>query len=220
MHLIAHRGWSMGNGEDWVENTLSAFNKSKNSQHITGIEIDIRRHPQTNEIVLHHDVIDDGVECLTLRKALQYAKKQNWQILIEFKEYDKNLFNEVLAQVAQFGLNEKCLLFGFYDVVKDFPFGNKIPTNLGLIVEYPWQIKSAVTECTPDIVLLGWDDRKWTQLAFRIWWGLFSLKKLSALLNVPFIIGVAESKDHLQWCAKRGVHACTIDLEKVQCSSK
>jgi len=215
MNIFSHRGWSIGKGGDWTENSLEAFKKSAKNKNIKGVEIDIRRHPDTQEIILSHDSLETNLDYLTLSDALAYIKKQDWRILIEFKEYDTTIVNQVKKLLKKHGLQNKALLFGFKEVINSFEWNQNRDTDLGIIVEYPWQIAKTIRFYKPDTILLGWDDRLWTKRAFKIWWSIFSLKKLTTKYSVDIIVGVAESKKDISWLTKKGVSTFTADMEKV-----
>jgi len=214
MTLYAHRGWSMGRGDGWAENTLSAFDKSKRAG-ITAVEVDLRTHPQTKEIILSHDPVKADKDYTTLAEALAYIKDAEWQIIIEFKEYDRDLFTQVQTLLAKYELQDRAVLFGFNDIAKNFPWVESRQVKLGIIVEYPWQIKGISTRHKPDCILLGWDDRKWTQLAFKLWWSVFSLKSMAKKYGIKIISGVAETSAHVHWFAKQHILGYTCDLQVV-----
>ncbi len=204
----------MGKGDDWSENTLEALKKSAKEENIHGIEIDIRRHRETGEVVLSHDPIAISQKYTSLIDALGYVSTQDWDVLIEFKEYSEDLFNDVKEILRESQCIHKCLLFGFKEVVCNFNWEeSEVP--LGIIVEYPWQIRKAVELYKPHTILLGWDERLWTKVAFKIWWSLFSLEKVARKHSIKFVSGVAESESHIHWLTRQNIDMFTVDMEKV-----
>ncbi len=212
MQIIAHRGWSIGEGDGWVENTIEAFIKSSNNKNINGVEIDIRRNGETGEIVLSHDPVRSGQNPITLEDALDYISKQDWELIIELKEYDKNIILEVNKLLQKYNLSDRTLLFGFFKIAKEFEWGSDRPTNLGIIIEYPWQISKIVSTFNPNTILLGWDDRKWTKIAFKIWWSIFSLRNLTKKYNARVVVGVTNSTADIDWLERQGIDMATSDV--------
>ena len=218
MQILAHRGWNMDINKqtNWSENSLSAFDLAQSHPDITGVEIDIRRHPTTGKIVLSHDPIVANMKYLTLDKALEVVSKQNWQTVIEFKEYDRGLFDEVANLVNKYNLCTKSTLFAFGDIAQNFPWQKRQKLNLGIIAEYPWQIAQTVRTYQPDTLLLGWDERPWTFIAFATWWSIFDLRKVTKKYNIQLVAGVAQSTSQLNWARKIGVTTITADMQLIR----
>jgi hypothetical protein len=210
--IYAHRGWSTGCGDDWTENSIEAFIKSSATKNIDGVEIDIRFDKDSEDIVLSHDPIEPTKRYTTLDTALNYITQQNWQILIEFKEYSPEMFLDVVNLLKKYNLVNSALLFGFSSVVREFPWQQNHGVKLGIIVEYPWKISDMINKYNPQVLLTGWDDRYWTSIAFRLFWSIFSLKRASQKNNVDIICGVASTKDEANWLSKQGITGYTADM--------
>ncbi len=216
--LIAHRGWSIGKGDGWIENTLSAFDKSINCRDykIGGIEIDIRQDITTGEIVLTHDPLVENTHYTTLAEAVHYAKEQNWQLLLELKECTPELFNKVIKIVQSQNMQDKTIIFGFESVMRKVNWKANRSIKLGIVAEYPWQIKKTVEQYKPDILVLGWDpERAWTRLAFKIYWSIFSLHKMARKYNVKLFSGVASSKRDITWLQNHKIDYYSADLAEI-----
>ncbi len=230
MQILAHRGWSMDTSKQttWRENSLSAFDLTQAHPDITGIEIDIRRHPTTGKIVLSHDPIEteeavqfaqnQTTKYTTLTEILSLVKKYNWEIVIEFKECDAQIFDEVAQMIIAQNLQNQTTLFGFEEVAQNFPWQNRqnYPNiKLGIIAEYPWQIAGIVRKYRPNTLLIGWDERPWTFVAFATWWSIFNLRKITQKHNVTLIAGVAQSTKQLAWARKIGITAIIADMHPI-----
>ncbi len=212
MTLYAHRGWSANSLTFSKENTMEALVLA-NSAGIEGVEIDIRRHPDTKKLVLSHDPIDSTKTYATLESALLQISTNNLKVIVEFKELDHNIYAEVINLLGKYKLTDSAILFGFENVIKNLPWHKPREVKFGIIVEYPWDIKKKLNKYDPDVLLLGWDDRSWTYLAFRTWWSIASLKKLSYNASVDIIAGVAQSSVQLRWLKSQKIKGYTADME-------
>ena len=65
----------------------------------------------------------------------------------------------------------------------------------------------------PDVILLGWDERAWTRLAFQAWWSVFSLKRLAQRCAKPIVVGIVRRAADLDWLARRGADAAVADMD-------
>ncbi|PIR57978.1 MAG: hypothetical protein COU71_01145 [Parcubacteria group bacterium CG10_big_fil_rev_8_21_14_0_10_38_31] len=203
--IIAHRGWAKGNGE----NTISAF-KRASSGDMNGVEFDIRRHGESGEIIVSHNAtVDTGV--LTFKEALEYLKRENLELFLEFKEYSDKLFGEVADLLESHGLKDKSVIFGFWKVASKFPFTERRGFKLG-IISYPWNIKKDIMRFNPDFIMMGYTSFL-SKVAFRLYWSVFSLS--SVFRKYPdkrFVIGVLQSGKEREWILKEeGLYAVTLD---------
>uniref|UniRef100_UPI0026297E5E hypothetical protein n=1 Tax=uncultured Jannaschia sp. TaxID=293347 RepID=UPI0026297E5E len=87
--------------------------------------------------------------------------------------------------------------------------------RLGLIVPYPWQIARLAAAVRPDVILLGWDDRTWTRLAFRAWWSVFSLRRMGRRHGTPVVVGVACRARDIRWLGRQRVDAAVVDMAEL-----
>lgn len=212
MLLIAHRGFSEGEGE----NTLAALQRAAGDKRIGGVEVDIRVAADGSDVVLRHDPFTGApgeAEATSLDDALAFAKEQAWEVLLECKEFDAALYNRVRKLVARHAAAENIVLFGFKGIAARFPWAEARPFRFGVIEEYPWRIRGTVAAFRPDMLLMGWADTR-TRLAVQAWWSAFSLRRLAATMpGTAIVMGVAQNESHVTWLRRHGVlHAATIDL--------
>ena len=205
MKLIAHRGWSAGAGE----NTLAAFARAAGDDRISGVELDVRRAAGT--LVVSHDPPPDMANALTLDAALAFLAQTDLDLLVEIKE--PGLVSAVIATLVARNVAGRSVVFAFAEVARAFPWEEVRPVRLGVIVLYPWQLDRAVAMWTPDVLMLGWDDRAWTRIAFRAWWSVFSLARLARRHRVPVVAGIVQRAADLKWLARQGIHAAVVDFE-------
>lgn len=203
--IIAHRGWSKGDGE----NTINAFKKAV-LNNMNGVEFDIRWHANGDRIIVSHD-FTDNVDVLTFKEALEYLKDKNLEIFIEFKEYSDKLFNEITSLLESYGLKDKTVLFGFRNIATRFPFNDRKGFKLG-IISYPWNIKKDILKFNHDFIMMGYTSFL-TKIAFKLYWGIFSLSSIFRKYpDKKFVIGVTRSEKEREWILReRGLYAITID---------
>jgi hypothetical protein len=104
-------------------------------------------------------------------------------------------------------------VFAFAPVARSFPWHGGRRVRLGIIAPYPWHLPRVVRDCAPDVLLLGWDGRAWTRLAFRIWWSAFSLERMAQRHNKPVVAGIVQRTSDLCWLARQGLHAAVADMD-------
>jgi hypothetical protein len=208
MKLIAHRGWAEG----LDENTLAAFARAAAEPCVKGVEFDVRRAADGRTLVVTHDPPSADAPALSLAAALALLAPTGLDLLVEPKE--PGLAAEVIAALTAHGLADRALIFAFEPIAKSFPWRERRPVRLGVIVEYPWRLRRAARAYAPDLLALGWDARAWTRLAFRAWWSLFSLDRTQRRLGVPLIAGIVRRRDDLAWLARRHVDTAVADMDR------
>lgn len=216
MKIIAHRGWSMG---EW-ENSLSALERSAIDARINGIEIDVRWSERLNDVVVLHDPIEKNRNDHThsLEEILNFGKQHNWDVYVEIKEYSDTLVSRIVELLEIHDLLDNAVIFGFEKVASllDWKGGRKI--SLGVISMFPWQISRIVETYQPEVLLMGWDERKWTQFLVRLYWNLRDFSKIkTAYPNVLSVFGVAQSQEHLDWIEQHGADVAIVDMEHIGC---
>jgi glycerophosphoryl diester phosphodiesterase len=206
--LIAHRGWSQGADE----NTLAAFARAA-AGRVFGVEFDVRRARGSGTLVVSHDPPRSDAPILELEAVLAVLAGTDLELFVEAKE--AGIADAVIARLTAAGLAERSVLFGFADVARSFPWSGVRPVRLGVILPYPWFMNRFMTRYDPDVVLLGWDERPWTRLAFRAWRSIFPISRLTQRYDKPFIAGVAQRADDLRWLSEQGVYAAVADMDDV-----
>jgi len=212
MRLIAHRGFAQGKDE----NTAAALARAAADRRVEGIEIDIRWSRDKREVVLRHDPFPaDGGEVvpLTLGEALRIAAAQDWEVLLECKDYDDALYARVCELVRAHGLAARVVLFAFDDIAERFPWTAARPFRFGVIEKYPWGIGATIRRLKPDVVLMGW-TQPWERAAVQAWWSVFSLERVARRFpGTAFIMGVAQNEADIAWLRARGaLAAATVDF--------
>lgn len=212
MRLIAHRGFAQG--ED--ENSLAALTRAAADPRIQGVELDIRWSRDRREVVLRHDPYPSGAgepAPLPLDQALRFAAAQDWELLLECKEFDEALYARVCACVAAHGLAPRVVLFAFDDIAARFPWAAARPFRFGVIEKYPWAIASTIRRVKPDAVLMGWTE-PWERAAVQAWWSIFSLARVARRFpGTEFMMGVAQNEGDIAWLRGRGALAAgTVDF--------
>ncbi|KKW08073.1 MAG: Glycerophosphoryl diester phosphodiesterase [Parcubacteria group bacterium GW2011_GWA2_49_16] len=207
MKIFSHRG--LAAGED--ENTLLAFKKSVELR-LDGVEFDIRYGVDGETVICAHDKVV-GNTAPMLAEAFQYLASTNLELLIEFKEYSDDFYAKVVEQIRQYNLVSRTTIFGFYSEAKQFPWATRQDIKLGIIAEYPQHLKKYIVLYNPDMVLLGWGNKK-QRLQFKTVWAVLSLAKTFAKYpTVKFVIGVAYTKDDGHWLSKQaGLYGITADM--------
>ncbi len=206
MKIFAHRGWAEGE----IENTLLAFEKSANAG-FDGVEFDVRYGADGKTIVLSHDPGDTLAP--SLEDALQYLKSTNLELLIELKEYSDDFFVLLTQQLRKFDLVDRTTIFAFPEICTHFPWKLRQDIRLGIIAPYPGDIKKCIEKYNPDMVLMGWGNKK-ERLQFKFAWSMLSLAKTFAKYPaVKFIVGVAYKEGDKHWLSKKkGLHGFTADM--------
>lgn len=208
MKIFTHRGWSAGE----IENTLSAFRKSADA-HSYGVEFDVRYGLDGKTAVCAHDKVADN-KALPLDEAFHYLTQTNMELLIELKEYSDEFYADVVVgSLRKHNLVNRTTIFGFPPVAQLFPWGDRQDIKLGIIAEYPQDIKKYIRLYNPDMVLIGWGD-KIERLQFRIAWTLLSLRKIfEKYSTIKFVIGVAYTEKDRKWLSKQsGLYGITADM--------
>lgn len=213
MKLIAHRGWSQGPGE----NTLAAFARAAADRRVSGVEFDVRRDASSGALLVTHDAPRAGAPVLTLHDALAFLARSDLELFIETKE--PGIADAVIAQLTAAGLAGRSVVFGFADIARSFPWRPPHPVRLGAILLYPWTMHRFIGAHDPDVILLGWDERPWTRLAFRAWWSLFSLERLARRYGRPIVPGIVRREADLDWLGGRGIEMAVADIEFIKAPS-
>jgi hypothetical protein len=210
MHLIAHRGWIAGEGE----NTLAAFARAAADQAIAGVEFDVSRPADADALVVSHDPPERVAGTLRLDDALAFLAGTDLQLYIEIKQ--DGLAAAVIDRLVAHGLADRAVVFAFAKVARSFPWDAPRRVRLGVIVEYPWELKRWARRHRPDVLLLGWDDRAWTRVAFRTWWSCFSLARTGRRHGVPVVVGVVQRQRDLDWLARQRIGAAVGDIDLIR----
>lgn len=210
MHLIAHRGWAAGPGE----NSLASFARAARDDAIAGVEFDVCRATDSDALVVSHDPPGRAEGALPLDEALAFLAGTELRLLIEIKQ--PGLAAAVIDEIESRGLADRAVVFAFARVAHSFPWSEPRRVPLGVIVEYPWTAGRWLRRHRPDVLLLGWDERAWTRAAFRAWWSCFSLERLARRHGVPVVVGVVQRKGDLEWLARRQVSAAVGDIDPMR----
>jgi glycerophosphoryl diester phosphodiesterase len=205
--LFAHRGWCAGADE----NTLAAFTRAAGQAGISGIELDVRRAPDGETLVVCHDPPRAGGPMLTFDAALEFLAGTNLELFVELKE--RGIAGPVIDKLVAAQVAERSVVFGFSSVARDFPWKGAHPVRLGMIVLYPWSPGRAMRAYAPDALFLGWDHRAWTRATFQAWWSMFSLARLGRRHRVPVVVGIVQRAADLDWLRRQGVDAAIADLD-------
>jgi glycerophosphoryl diester phosphodiesterase len=205
--LFAHRGWRAGA----QENTLAAFARAAGEAGISGIELDVRRAPDGNTLLVCHDPPRAGEDTLTFDAALEFLTGTNLELFVELKERD--IATIVIEKLVAAKMAERSVVFAFAPIARAFPWAAARPVRLGIIVLYPWNLNRAMRAYAPDVLFLGWDHRAWTRAAFRTWWSVFSLARLARRHQVPVVVGIVQRAVDLDWLRHQGVHAAVTDFD-------
>jgi hypothetical protein len=207
MKLIAHRGWSQGPNE----NSAAAFERAAGDDRIAGVEFDVRRAADGGTLVVSHDPPAGAGAVPTLDAALALLAPTRLELYVEIKEV--GLAEAVIERLVAHGLAGRAVVFAFAPVARSFPWHGGRRVRLGIIAPYPWHLPRVVRDCAPDVLLLGWDGRSWTRLAFRIWWSAFSLERMAQRHNKPVVAGIVQRISDLSWLARQGLHAAVADMD-------
>jgi glycerophosphoryl diester phosphodiesterase len=176
------------------------------------VEFDVCRATD-GTLVVSHDPPPDAASVLTLDAALTFLARTNLELLVEVKE--PGLAPGVIDKLVAHKVADHSLVFGFASVARSFPWERARQVRMGLIVMCPWNLDRAMRLYRPDVLLLGWDARAWTRLAFRAWWSLFSLERL-ARRNTPVVVGIVQRMDDLQWLSRQHLYGAVADVDLVR----
>jgi hypothetical protein len=209
MKLIAHRGWAAGGDE----NTLAAFARAAGADGISGVELDVRRAADTGTLVVSHDPPARTEGALTLDAALSFLSPTPLELFVEIKE--PGLAPSVIDKLVARNVADRSVVFAFIEVARSFPWEGARPVRLGVIEILPWNLDRVVRRYAPDVVLLGWDARAWTRVAFRAWWSVFSLERCARRHRAPFVVGIVQRNDDLHWLARQRVYGAVADLDRM-----
>jgi hypothetical protein len=211
MHLIAHRGWAAG--ED--ENSLTALARAARDEAVTGVEFDVSRAADSGAVVVSHDPPLHTEHALTLDAALSFLSRTDLELFVELKE--RGLASSVIEKLVSNKLADRSVMFAFAAVARSFPWEAPTrPVRLGVIVMYPWDLDRIVRRYAPDVLLLGWDERSWTRIAFRAWWSLFSLERLARRHQIPVVVGAAQRMKDLDWLAPQHLYGAVADINLIR----
>jgi hypothetical protein len=210
MKLIAHRGWSEGA----EENTAAAFERAAADARLAGVELDVCRAADTGALVVSHDPPPRAEDALTLDDAFSLLAPMRLELFVELKQ--PGLAEAVVERLVAHNLADCSVVFAFSPVARAFPWRGARPVRLGIIVLYPWQLGGVVQKYAPDILLLGWDQRAWTRLAFRTWWSVFSLDAMVRRHRLPVVAGIVQRAADLDWLASQNIHAAVVDMDRVE----
>jgi hypothetical protein len=205
--LIAHRGWSEGP----EENSAAAFARAIADASVSGVEFDITRAADTDDLVVSHDPPARAADVLSLDAVLSLLAPTRLDLLVEIKQ--AGLAELVIRALEARGLASRALVFAFAGVAASFPWHAPRTVPLGIIVKYPWQLGRAVRAYAPDALCLGWDSRIWTRLAFRAWWSVFSLQRLGQRHGLPVVAGIVQRSADLDWLARQHVSVAVADMD-------
>jgi glycerophosphoryl diester phosphodiesterase len=209
MKLIAHRGWSQGASE----NTLAAFARAAADPRVAGVEFDVRRDASSDVLLVTHDVPHGDASTLTLDAALAFLAKTDLELFIEAKQ--PGIAEALMAALIAAGMAERSVVFAFTDVAQSLPWTKRRRVRLGAILLYPWTMHRFIAAHDPDVILLGWDERRWTRAAFRTWWSAFSLARLSRRYGKPVVAGIVRRPDDLDWLETQHVYAAVADMDVI-----
>ena len=150
-------------------------------------------------------------DALTLDAALSFLSGTHLELLVEIKQ--EGLAAAVIDKLVAHKVAARSIVFAFAEVARSFPWQLARAARLGVIVTYPWQIERTMRVHAPDVLLLGWDDRAWTRIAFRAWWSLFALERLGRRYNVPVVAGIVQRSDDLAWLSRQHLYAAVADID-------
>jgi Glycerophosphoryl diester phosphodiesterase family len=205
--LFAHRGWRAGADE----NTLTAFARAAGQAGISGVELDVRRAPDGDTLLVCHDPPGPGKNTLSLDAALAFLSRTNLELFVELKE--RGIAAPVIDRLVAAGMAERSVVFAFPPVARAFPWQGARPVRLGIIEVFPWKLDGAMRAYAPDVLFIGWDDRPWTRSAFRAWWSVASLARLAERHGVPVAVGIVQRAADLDWLRRQGIYAAVTDLD-------
>jgi hypothetical protein len=210
MRLIAHRGWAAGADE----NSLAAFARAARDDAVSGVEFDVCRAADARTVVVSHDPPLHTQNLLTLDAALSFLSGTDLELFVEIKE--EGLALAVIEKLISNKVAERSVVFAFAAVARYFPWEATRRVRQGVIVMCPWNVDRFVSRHAPDVLLLGWDARGWTRIAFRTWWSLFSLERLARRHQVPLVVGVAQRMGDLHWLSRQHLYGAVADINLIR----
>jgi glycerophosphoryl diester phosphodiesterase family protein len=210
MHLIAHRGWAAGRDE----NSLAAFARAARDDAVSGVEFDVCRAADSGTVVVSHDPPLHTEDALTLDAALSSLSRTDLELFVEIKE--EGLALAVIEKLVSNKVADRSVVFAFAAVARSFPWEGARLVRLGVIVMCPWNLARIACLYAPDVLLLGWDARGWTRIAFRSWWSLFSLERLARRHQVPVVVGVAQRIHDLHWLSRQHLYGAVADINLIR----
>ncbi len=205
MKLIAHRGWSSGTRE----NTLAAFRCAAAEPDVAGVEFDVRRGDDGG-LAVSHDPPHPGSAALD--EVVRFLSTTRLEAFVELKE--PGLVPAAVRALTAGGLAGRSVIFGPGEVLQERDGERQV--GLGIIVAYPWQIPRLAAAFSPDVILLGWDERAWTRLAFRAWWSVFSLRRMGRRHSAAVVVGVAQRASDVRWLRRQGIDAAVVDMDAIR----
>ena len=105
------------------------------------------------------------------------------------------------------------VVFAFADVAQFFPWEDTRRVRLGIIVPNPWNMDRVVNAHAPDVILLGWDEREWTRIAFRAWWSVISLERLARRCSATVVVGIVQRATDIHWLSRQHVYGVVADMD-------
>jgi hypothetical protein len=206
MKLIAHRGWSAGEGE----NTLAAFARAAGDGRISGVELDVCG--AAGVLAVSHDPPRQGEGLLTLDAALAALSPTDLELFVEVKQ--PGLASAVIDRLVASGVADRAVVFAFARVARSFPWKEARRVRLGIIVAFPWSLDRVMRAYAPDVLFIGWDARGWTRAAFRAWWSVFSLEQRVQRHRVPMVVGIVQRQHDLHWLSRQGIYGAVADIDR------
>ena len=147
--------------------TLAAFARAACDDRISGVEFDVRYVTDTGNLVVSHDPPLHIENALTLDAALSFLSQTDLELFVEIKK--TGLASVVIEKLVSNNVADRSVVFAFAAVARSFLWEGARPVRLGVIVAYPWNLNRVERTYAPDVILLGWDARVWTRIAFRVW---------------------------------------------------
>lgn len=185
MKLITHRGWSTGP----IENTITAFKKSDEADHVDGVELDVRFALGSDEVIVSH-LPASAENKLSLDDALNYLAKTNLEIYIDIKQTNPELSNIVSKKLRQRGIHDRAHLFGLKHFARHLSFSH-ISHRVGMILLNPFSIHKNIKRFSPNLIMLCFSLNKWT---WKLFWWYWTPEKLEKMIeqypDINFIFGV------------------------------
>jgi hypothetical protein len=210
MRLIAHRGWAAGGDE----NSLAAFARAARDDAVSGVEFDVCRAADSRTVVVSHDPPLHTQNVLTLDAALSFLSGTDLELFVEIKE--EGLALAVIEKLISNKVADRSVVFAFAAVARSFSWEAARRVRQGVIVMCPWNVGRFVRRHAPDVLLLGWDARGWTRIAFRTWWSFFSLERLALHHQVPLVVGVAQRMGDLHWLSRQHLYGAVADINLIR----
>jgi len=179
---------------------------------ISGVEFDVCLAADSDTLVVSHDPPRHLENALSLDAALSLLSPTDLELFVEVKE--TGLVSRVIERLVASNVARRSVVFAFAAVARSFPWEGARPVRLGIIVMYPWNLNRAVRRYAPDVLLLGWDARAWTRVAFRAWWSIFSLEQLARRHHVPVVVGIVQRMDDLHWLSRQRLYGAVADVDR------